>query len=127
MSGSQRRIPFRPTLSQIAVVTERLPVSKPAGARDIKRCPHMTMYDDYGHMPLNQVSKASFKAHALEIFRRVQETGEAVLITDRGRPVLRLEPYYGEDDAVLASLRDSVIQYRNPTQPVGEDAWEAVG
>jgi prevent-host-death family protein len=86
----------------------------------------MTMYDDYSHMPLNQVSKASFKARALEIFRRVQETGEPVLITDRGRPVLRLEPYYGEDDAVLASLRGSVIQYRNPTEPVGDDAWEVL-
>lgn len=87
---------------------------------------HVTRYDDYGHM-LGQVSKANFKARALEIFRRVQETGEAVLITDRGRPVLRLEPYYGEDDAVLASLRGSLIRYRKPTEPVGEDGWEALG
>lgn len=86
----------------------------------------MTMYDDHRHMPLSQVSKATFKARALEIFRRVQETGEPVLITDRGRPVLRLQPYYGEDDAVLASLRGSVIRYRKPTEPVGEDTWEAL-
>jgi len=76
---------------------------------------------------LGQVSKANFKAHALEIFRRVEETGEPVLITDRGRPVLRLEPYYGEDDAVLASLRGSVIRYRQPIEPVAEDTWEALG
>ena len=85
----------------------------------------MTMYDDYGHM-LGQISKASFKARALEIFRRVQETGEPVLITDRGRPVLRLEPYYGEDDAVLASLRGSVMRYDQPTEPVGQEDWEAL-
>jgi prevent-host-death family protein len=78
-------------------------------------------------MPVSHVSKANFKAHALEIFRHVQETGEPVLITDRGRPVLRLEPYYGEDDAVLASLRGSVLSYRNPTEPVADDAWEALG
>ena len=83
------------------------------------------MYNDYGHM-LSQISKANFKARALEIFRRVQETGEPVLITDRGRPVLRLEPYYGEDDAVLASLRGSVVHYEQPTEPVGEDNWEAL-
>jgi prevent-host-death family protein len=77
-------------------------------------------------MPVAHVSKAHFKAHALEIFRRVQETGEPVLITDRGRPVLRLEPYYGEDDAVLASLRGSVLAYQQPTEPVGEDTWEAL-
>jgi prevent-host-death family protein len=75
---------------------------------------------------LDQISKANFKARALEIFRRVQETGEPVLITDRGRPVLRLEPYYGEDDAVLASLRGSVTRYDEPTEPVGEDDWEAL-
>jgi len=78
-------------------------------------------------MTLTHVSKANFKARALEIFRRVEETGEPVLITDRGRPVLRLEPYYGEDDAVLSSLRGSVITYREPTEPVDEDAWEALG
>ncbi len=86
----------------------------------------MTMYHDYRHMSLTHVSKANFKARALEIFRRVQETGEPVLITDRGRPVLRLEPYFGEDDAVLASLRGSVLSYQKPTEPVGEDAWEAL-
>jgi prevent-host-death family protein len=88
----------------------------------------MTMYNDYRHMQRTRISKANFKARALEIFRRVEETGEPVLITDRGRPVLRLEPYYGEDDdAVLASLRGSVLTYQNPTEPVGEDAWEALG
>jgi len=87
----------------------------------------MTMYHVHRHMPAEQVSKANFKAHALEIFRRVEETGEPVLITDRGRPVLRLEPYYGEDDAVLASLRGSVVRYTRPTEPVGADDWEALG
>ncbi|HEY1295186.1 MAG TPA: type II toxin-antitoxin system prevent-host-death family antitoxin [Chloroflexota bacterium] len=76
-------------------------------------------------MAAEQVSKANFKAHALEIFRRVEESGEPVLITDRGRPVLRLEPYYGEDDAVLASLRGSVIRYERATEPVGDEDWEA--
>lgn len=85
----------------------------------------MTMYNDCSHM-LSQISKANFKARALEIFRRVQETGEPVLITDRGRPVLRLEPYFGEDDAVLASLRGSVTRYDEPTEPVGENDWEAL-
>jgi prevent-host-death family protein len=74
----------------------------------------------------NLVSKATFKARALEILRRVQATGEPVIITDRGRPVLRLEPYFGEDDAVLASLRGSVLAYHDPTEPVEAAAWEAL-
>jgi prevent-host-death family protein len=71
------------------------------------------------------VTKADFKARALEIFRRVQTTGEPVIITDRGRPVLRLEPYYGDDDASLAALRGSVVAYERPTEPLEPEAWEA--
>jgi len=87
----------------------------------------MTMYHAYRHMAAVRVSKATFKARALEIFRRVEETGESVLITDRGRPVLRLQAYYGEDDAVLASLRGTVLRYNSATEPIGEDDWEALG
>ena len=77
-------------------------------------------------MATTLVSKAAFKARTLEILRRVQATGESVIITDRGRPVLRLEPYFGDDDVVLASLRGSVLAYHDPTEPVGPDAWEAL-
>jgi len=76
--------------------------------------------------PSNTVSKAAFKARALEILRRVQATGEPVIITDRGRPVLRLEPYFGDEDAVLASLRGSVLAYVDPTEPVEPASWEAL-
>jgi prevent-host-death family protein len=72
------------------------------------------------------VSKAVFKARALEILRRVEATGEPVIITDRGRPVLRLAPYFGDDDAVLASLRGTVVAYHDPTEPVEETSWEAL-
>lgn len=78
-------------------------------------------------MSLRTVSKTAFKTQALEIFRRVQSSGEPVLITDRGRPVLKLEPYNGEDAAVLASLRGSVLEYRDPTEPSGEREREALG
>jgi prevent-host-death family protein len=74
----------------------------------------------------NTVSKAAFKARALELLRRVQATGEPIIITDRGRPVLRLEPYFGDDDAVLASLRGSVLAYVDPTESAEPAAWEAL-
>ena len=37
------------------------------------------------------VSKSRFKAHALELFRQVEQTGKPIIITDRGIPVLRLK------------------------------------
>jgi len=72
------------------------------------------------------VSKATFKARVLEILRQVEATGEAVIVTDRGRPVVRVEPYYGGEDALIASLRGSVLAYRDPLAPVDQEAWEAL-
>lgn len=70
------------------------------------------------------VSKSRFKAHALELFRQVERTGKPIIITDRGTPVLTLAPYRQEPDAALRLLRESVVTYEAPTEPVGDDDWE---
>jgi prevent-host-death family protein len=45
------------------------------------------------------VLKASdFKARALAVMRRVHETGEAVTVTNHGRPLVRIEPLREEDE-----------------------------
>jgi antitoxin (DNA-binding transcriptional repressor) of toxin-antitoxin stability system len=83
---------------------------------------------DYGHdtivMKIDHVSKSRFKAHALELFRQVEQSGQPIIITDRGIPVLTLTPYQGDPDAVLTALRGSVLEYTNPTGSVGEGDWE---
>jgi prevent-host-death family protein len=38
------------------------------------------------------VAAATFKAKALAVMRRVHETGQAVTITSRGKPLVRIEP-----------------------------------
>lgn len=73
----------------------------------------------------NSVSKSRFKAHALELFRQVEKTGRPIVITDRGKPVLRLVPYQDDPSAVLRTLRDTVVRYDAPTEPVGQDDWES--
>lgn len=70
------------------------------------------------------VSKSRFKAKALEYFRWVQETGQPLLITDRGRPVLRVAPYREDVSRALEHLRGSVRRYERPTDPVGVEDWE---
>ena len=80
-------------------------------------------------MTTSEISKAAFKARALEILRRVETTGQPVIVTDRGRPVVRIEPYFGADDTALASLRGSVLAYSDPLEPVDpadQPAWEAL-
>lgn len=71
------------------------------------------------------VSKSRFKARALELFRQVERTGQPIVITDRGIPVLKLVPYREDPRQALRALRDTVVKYEAPTKPVGEDDWES--
>jgi len=73
---------------------------------------------------LTSVSKSRFKARALELFRQVERTGQPIIITDRGVPVLKLMPYRDDPEAALKILRESVVKYDSPTKPVGESDWE---
>ncbi len=72
------------------------------------------------------VSKSAMKARALEYFRLVERTGQGVVITDHGRPVLKLLPYSADPSEALAALRGSVIRYDDPTEPVGLEHWEVL-
>ena len=71
----------------------------------------------------NQVPKSKFKPRALQYFREVEQTGRALIITDRGKPVLKILPYSEKPGNALRMLRNSVIKYENPTDPVGLNDW----
>lgn len=72
------------------------------------------------------VSKSRFKPRALEYFRQVEKSGEEIVITDHGRPVVKVVPYRPEPAEVLETLRGSVIRYDDPTGPVAEENWESL-
>jgi len=74
---------------------------------------------------IDTVSKSRFKAQALELFRQVERTGQPIVITDRGVPVLKLVPYREDPRAALKVLRDTVVKYEAPTEPVAEEDWES--
>lgn len=46
-------------------------------------------------------------------------------MTDRGTRVLKLVPYREDPGAALKALRDTVVRYEAPTEPVGEADWES--
>jgi prevent-host-death family protein len=73
-----------------------------------------------------RVSKSQFKPRSLEYFRRVQETGESLVITDRGKPVLKIVPYAPAPEELLAALRDSVLRFEALLEPVGLEDWDAL-
>ena len=74
---------------------------------------------------VQKVSKSKFKPHALEYFRKVQNTGKEIIVTDRGKPVLKISAYAPDPAATLKSLRNTVVRYVDPTEPVDEQ-WEAL-
>ena len=76
-------------------------------------------------MPV-QVSKSQFKAHVLEYFRKVQVTGEPLIVTDHGKPTLEIRRVARKDVDALESLKGSVLWYERPFDPVDEDEWEAL-
>ena len=73
-----------------------------------------------------KVSKSQFKAKALEILRRVEATGEPVLVTDHGKPTIEVRRHRSLERSPLDLLRGSVVDYIDPTEPVGEQDWEAL-
>jgi prevent-host-death family protein len=73
----------------------------------------------------SSVSKSKFKARALEYFREVERTGRALIVTDRGRPVLKIVPYRADLAESLRDLKDSVVRFDAPFEPVGVDDWES--
>lgn len=73
------------------------------------------------------VSKSKFKPKALEYFRQVERTHQELIITDHGKPVLKIVPYTEEDPAAaLKVLRNTIIKYDDPLEPVGEEDWEVL-
>ncbi|HVT19647.1 MAG TPA: type II toxin-antitoxin system prevent-host-death family antitoxin [Thermoanaerobaculia bacterium] len=75
----------------------------------------------------NRISKSRFKARALDYFRQVERTGREIVITDRGKPVLKIARYAPDAREALKALRGSVVRYDDPTAPVGLEDWESLG
>jgi prevent-host-death family protein len=73
------------------------------------------------------VSKSSFQDHPSEYLQEVESAGEELVITDHGKPVLKLVPYSRKARKnTLESLRGSVVRYDDPTEPVGQEDWESL-
>jgi len=72
------------------------------------------------------ISKSEFKSRALEIFRDVESSAESVIVTDHGYPTIEVSSFRIIERSPLEILKGSVIEYSNPTDPVGEDDWEVL-
>ncbi len=73
----------------------------------------------------SEISKSRFKAHALEILREIEHSGQPVIITDRGRQALKISKYVPRTGSALDRLKGSVTRFDEPMTPLEPGLWEA--
>lgn len=73
---------------------------------------------------MKTVSKSALKARMLEYLRNVEETGEELVVTDHGRPVLKIVPIRTLKSAAetFADVRGKVA-YRGDLLAPTTDEW----
>lgn len=79
------------------------------------------------------IGAAEFKAHCLRILDEVQNSGESVTITKRGRPVAEVKPIgkasseESRAEILFGLLRETVTLTPNfdPEEPALDPEWEA--
>jgi prevent-host-death family protein len=73
---------------------------------------------------MTTISKSALKAKMLEYFRRVEETGEELVITDNNEPVIRIVPIRRRRPAseVFADVRGRVVYGEDILAPTS-DEW----
>jgi antitoxin (DNA-binding transcriptional repressor) of toxin-antitoxin stability system len=65
------------------------------------------------------ISKSKLKARMLEIFRQLEASGDDLIVTDRGTPVLRIVPYNQKTsvDDLFESVQGQVIYLEDVDTP----------
>ena len=73
---------------------------------------------------MKTVSKGTLKAKMLAYFREIEITGNALIVTDNHRPVLKIIPYQKKQtiDEVFAKARGK-FSYSSPLEESTESEW----
>ena len=72
---------------------------------------------------MKMLSKSKLKAKMLEYFRNVEETGEEIVVTINGKPVLKVVPYRTKQDPeeLFAAERGRVVYYEDLLTDTAEE------
>ena len=69
---------------------------------------------------------SEFKAHALKVLNEVAKSQEAIIITKRGRPLVKVVPHrQSEMKPTPGRLADAFVFEKDIITPLGEELWEA--
>jgi hypothetical protein len=67
------------------------------------------------------VSKSQFKLQSLEYFRRIEQTGEKVVISEHAGLERKIIPRLEDPEACLKGLHNSVLKHEKPCEQDTED------
>lgn len=87
------------------------------------------MYSDFQRLVLNAlrendemvrlyISKSEFMSEPLAYIRRVETSGQTIVIMDADRPTVEISRYRSRQRSPLETLKGSVISYIDPLEPV---------
>ena len=70
-----------------------------------------------------KVSKSKLKAKMLSVFRQIERTGEEVIVTDHGKPTLRIArlPQGESVDSLFGKHRHAVMYKEDIRKPTTEE------
>jgi prevent-host-death family protein len=73
------------------------------------------------------ISKSKLKAKMLEIFRKIEADGEELIVTDHGKPVLRITPIREKDSIsqLFNGLQGQVIYHEDIDTPTMSE-WSEI-
>ncbi|MCD4654162.1 prevent-host-death protein [bacterium] len=73
------------------------------------------------------ISKSKLKTHMLRIFREIEKSNEEIIVTDHGKPVLKICPIRKQRDVrqVFADVQGRINFIDDVTSPT-TDEWDIV-
>jgi len=76
---------------------------------------------------MSTISKSKLTANMLRIFREIESSGEELIVTDRNRAVLRIQPIARKRtvEEVFADVSGKVVYHEDLNTPTAEE-WREV-
>ncbi len=76
---------------------------------------------------MQSISKSKLKSKLLELLRYVESEGEEIIVTDRGKPVIKISRYYDAPTTkeLFGQMRGNVKYTEDIITPTTEE-WEKI-
>ena len=71
---------------------------------------------------------SEFKAKALKILDLIAKSHEGLIVTKRGKPLVKILPCNGDEQATefkAGQLADTLVFEKDLVSPLGQESWES--